>query len=663
MANEYKQQDVDPQTPSVKDASDTAEIDIDIVNDNEPVAVDLKPDKPYAGMGKEDLLRFSQTPFWCRFRAVLLVIFFLTWLVLIAASVAFIVVFPRCKPTPTATWWQTKPIYNIFTRSFYDSDGDGNGDLKGIEMKVNYLKSLGIGTVKLYPIFTDSNESIATNLTRFGFRTSNFTDIDPMYGNLADFESLVTALHKNNMKLVLDWVINHTSDKHRWFKESRKSNSPTNPYRNYYVWAPCDNSTHKPNNWLSVRGGSAWTYDSQRKECYLHQFSAEEPDLNFRSMMVREEMDKIARFWLDRGVDGFNLVRLQFLVEDYDLRDSKPSGKTNVTDSYDYLDHEYTFVLPGCKAIINRLLHIMQNYSTDSDSDDKRAVFVDALEPSEDARRLYGDDIYKGADIVFQPRSHVMLLMPVVNATSLAESLNGSMSREPSENWPGEWPATLLYHRSGFDDIARGVPVMKDRVADTLKAMTFLLPATPVVLYGNEIGQLQASSGAYPAVRPMQWDNTTNAGFSGNDTTASAPWISLAPKWDTLNVQIQNVNKISPLSQFRQLSALRGKEASIQAGLMTVGYTTHQILSFVRHADGHPGFLLVCNFGSTADMFKPQQMAKSELIHSENMEVEFVTGGDFPFKKGDTVQSGKQFVMPPESAAIFRWEYEIKNHL
>ncbi|XP_074660076.1 oligo-1,6-glucosidase-like isoform X2 [Tubulanus polymorphus] len=145
-------------------------------------------------------------------------------------------------------------------------------------MKVDYLKSLGIGTVQLSPIF-DHDDLDPTNTTRQ--RTVNFTDIHPIYGNLDDFDSLIETLHKNNAKLILGWIINHTSDKHRWFIESRKSNSPTNPYRNYYVWAPCDNSTHKPNNWLSVRGGSAWTYDSQRKECYLHQFSAEEPDLNF----------------------------------------------------------------------------------------------------------------------------------------------------------------------------------------------------------------------------------------------------------------------------------------------------------------------------------------------------------------------------------------------
>ncbi|XP_074660194.1 amino acid transporter heavy chain SLC3A1-like [Tubulanus polymorphus] len=633
--------------------------DVNVIEVNEQLA-DLKPDKPYAGMGKEDLLRFSQTPFWCRFRTVLLVIFFLALLALIAASIAFIVVFPRCKPTPRATWWQTKPIYNIFTRSFYDSNGDGNGDLKGVEMKVDYLKSLGIGTVQLSPIFDHDNLD-PTNTTRQ--RTVNFTDIHPIYGNLDDFDSLIETLHKNNTKLILGWIINHTSDKHRWFIESRKSNSPTNPYRNYYVWAPCDNSTHKPNNWLSVRGGSAWTYDSQRKECYLHQFSADEPDLNFRSMMVREEIDKIARFWLDRGVDGFNLIRLEFLFEDYDMRDSKLSGKTNITDSYEYLDHEYTFGLPGCLMVINRLLHIMKAYSNDSNPDDHRVVFVNAVEPSEVSDRLYGDPLRKGAHIVFQPRQERFLLKPSGNAKIVRASLEKYRLAQLDDEWPGKWPATLFYYGRGLKGISREVPAKREKVAQMLKAMAFLLPGTPVALYGNEIGLLQASSDPYPAVRPMQWDNTTNAGFSGTDTTASTPWISLAPEWDTINVQVQDGVRQSSLWQFRNLSALREKEPSIHAGRITFGSSNEEIMSFVRQADGHPGFLVVSNFGRVAGKLDLRQMAKSELIHSDKIEVAFLTIGDFDFEVGDTIRSRDEITMPPESTAIFKWRYEKKNHL
>ncbi|XP_074660074.1 amino acid transporter heavy chain SLC3A1-like [Tubulanus polymorphus] len=196
-----------------------------------------------------------------------------------------------------------------------------------------------------------------------------------------------------------------------------------------------------------------------------------------------------------------------------------------------------------------------------------------------------------------------------------------------------------------------------------LKAMAFLLPGTPVALYGNEIGLLQASSGAYPAVRPMQWDNTTNAGFSGTDTTASAPWISLAPEWDKINVQVQDGVRQSSLLQFRNLSALREKEPSIHAGRITFGSSNEEIMSFVRQADGHPGFLVVSNFGRVAGKLDLRQMAKSELIHSDKIEVAFLTIGDFDFEVGDTIRSRDEITMPPESTAIFKWRYEKKNHL
>src|SRR5918996_1253266 len=210
-------------------------------------------------------------------------------------------------------WWQTGVIYQIYPRSFQDSDGDGVGDLRGIAQRLPYLVELGVDAIWLSPVFTSP-------MADFGYDIADYTVIDPLFGTLADFDALIEAVHAQGLKLILDLVPNHTSDQHRWFKESRSSRHSAK--RAWYIWRDPAPDGGPPNNWLSNFGGSAWEYDAQTAQYYYHAFLKEQPDLNWRNPAVRAAMHEVLRFWLDRGVDGFRVDVLWHLMKDTQFRDN-----------------------------------------------------------------------------------------------------------------------------------------------------------------------------------------------------------------------------------------------------------------------------------------------------------------------------------------------------
>ncbi|HPE32320.1 MAG TPA: alpha-amylase family glycosyl hydrolase [Parvularculaceae bacterium] len=214
-------------------------------------------------------------------------------------------------------WWRGGVIYQIYPRSFFDSNDDGVGDLKGAASKIDYVKRLGVDGVWMSPFFTSPMKD-------FGYDVSDYCDVDPLFGSLADFDALLGAMHAAGLKLVIDQVYSHTSDQHPWFKESRRSRD--NPKANWYVWARARADGGPPNNWISIFGGQAWDWDTRRRQYYLHNFLAEQPDLNFHEPQVREAVLDVARFWLDRGVDGFRLDVANFYYCDQWLRDNPPKS-------------------------------------------------------------------------------------------------------------------------------------------------------------------------------------------------------------------------------------------------------------------------------------------------------------------------------------------------
>ena len=257
-------------------------------------------------------------------------------------------------------WWKGCVIYQVYPRSYQDSNGDGIGDLAGIIKRLPHIASLGVDAVWISPFNTSPMKD-------YGYDVSNYCDIDPLFGTLADFDRLVACCHKLNLKIMMDLVISHSSDQHPWFIESRKNNS--NPKSDWYVWANPKPDGTPPNNWLSVFGGSAWQWDSRREQYYLHNFLSSQPDLNFHNPDVQDALLDVARFWLDRGVDGFRLDTINFYVHDKHLRDNPPltPEKRNASiapsvNPYNHQEHLYSKNRPENLIFLRRLRALLDEY-------------------------------------------------------------------------------------------------------------------------------------------------------------------------------------------------------------------------------------------------------------------------------------------------------------
>ena len=306
--------------------------------DDVKIAFDDSPDAPLKPTEKE-IAAHRKT------RLILVALFGVVVLVLVVVAIIIIAVSPRCSPKTTPapgkanetdddSWWKHAVIYQLYPRSFFDNSGDGNGDLKGISSKLDYFAELGVSALLLNPIYKSNG----------GYDVENYTSIDTLFGNMDDFENLLKDAKEKGLKIIMDFVPNHTSKKHPWFEESKKSKNDAK--RDWYIWrnGTGENGTEPPNNWLSVSGGSAWTYDSASKQFYLHQFKEEQPDLNLRNQEVKDELKKAMKFWLDKGVDGFRFDSVQYYAENDTFEDEPTLAGYNASNPlYDFLDHKFTF--------------------------------------------------------------------------------------------------------------------------------------------------------------------------------------------------------------------------------------------------------------------------------------------------------------------------------
>ena len=256
------------------------------------------------GMSKEELMKYANDPFWVRLRMFLFVLFWVVWFAMLIGAIVIVAIAPKCPATSSLPWYQKTTIYQVYVRSFKDSNNDGEGDLKGLISKLDYLSDIGVQTLILSPIYP-------SEMRDSGYDVTNFTDIDPRYGTLEDFDKLVEELHNENrnMKVIIDFIPNHTSNRHPWFNASLSSDPK---YKDYYVWHNGINGSNSgqpgvPNNWRSVFGGSAWTWSDERKQYYYHQFLPSQPDLNLRNPDVRQELKEVLQFWLRRKVDGIRI--------------------------------------------------------------------------------------------------------------------------------------------------------------------------------------------------------------------------------------------------------------------------------------------------------------------------------------------------------------------
>ena len=509
---------------------------------------------------------------------------------LLAAGIAMIAVSPSCpassssvQSSPNLSWWQTTVIYQCYPRSFQDSDGDGNGDLQGIKSQLDYLVDIGIGAVWFNPIYPSP-------LKDNGYDISNYTDINPLYGNLEDFKSLLEDIHERSLRVILDFVPNHSSEEHAWFKESRSSHD--NSKRDWYIWAD-GRDDGPPNNWISVFGGSAWTYDNLTQQYYFHQFGYFQPDLNYRNPEVQEAMKDVLRFWLDLGVDGFRVDAVAFLLEDPKLMNEsrKPAFTGNCTtnisssDCYNSLIHNLTTSYDGIHEIIQSWRQVLDSYS----------------KPGEE-RFMVGEVYGTVSEVVTYYGKHDNEFNIPFNFILLENS-----------NWVGTEVATLV--AEWLDSIPEGVwsnwvlgnhdsPRISSKagvyLARALNVLLMTLPGTPTTYYGEEILMTDvyvrnvSTEERDKARTPMQWNTSANSGFTG---PASTPWLPVATNYTVYNVEVENRDSLSSLSLYKKLTALRSNYSALQYTGYRHVYNSTEIFAYLR-CHNSSQLLIVINFSA-----------------------------------------------------------------
>jgi len=486
-------------------------------------------------------------------------------------------------------WWQHGIVYQIYPRSFQDSNGDGIGDLAGIIQRLDYVRDLGVNAVWLSPIYPSP-------MADFGYDVADYTGIHSLFGDMADFDRLLAETHRRGLKLILDLVPNHSSNQHPWFLESRRSRD--NPRRDWYFWRDPAPDGGPPNNWLSVFGGPAWTFDETTGQYYLHQFAREQPELNYRNPEVLAAMQAVMRFWLDKGIDGFRVDVIEFILKDEQLRDEPENPDWDGVDPHGRLKHIHTRDLPGVHDLIREFRGVVDAYP-------ERVMIGEVFQFDETIVSYYG----AGGDGCHLP-FNFRLIYRDWSAPSVREAVASYEAALGSEHWPNWVLGNHDQHR-----IATRVGFEQARVAMLL---LLTLRGTPTVYYGDEIGMEDVSIpperiqdpaalnqpavahifGRDPERTPMQWDDSPNAGFC---PPAMTPWLPLAEDFRQRNVARQDADPDSMLNLFRRVTALRQGEPALYRGTyreISLGEADAGVLGYLREAPGARRFLVLLNFAA-----------------------------------------------------------------
>jgi alpha-glucosidase len=464
-------------------------------------------------------------------------------------------------------WWQRGVIYQIYPRSFQDSDGDGIGDLPGIIRRLDHVVTLGIDAIWISPIYPSP-------MADFGYDVTDYCNVAGVFGSLADFDRLVAEAHRRGLRVILDFVPNHTSTEHPWFIESRSSRA--NPKRDWYIWRDAGGEGALPNNWLSRFGGPAWEWDGRTNQYYYHSFLKEQPDLNWRNPAVKQAMYDVLRFWLDRGVDGFRVDVLWLLIKDDQFRDNPVNpGYLPGESSHDRLLPFYTANRPEVHAIVAEMRSVTDTYPD-------RVLIGEIYLPIEQLVTYYGHDL-KGAHLPF----NFQLLQTAWNAASIAQIMEEYEAALPH----GAWPNWVLGNHDK-ERIASKIGSAQARVA----AMLLLtLRGTPTIYYGEEIGmkdvpiapeQVQDPAeknepglglGRDPERTPMPWDGSLLAGF-----TSGEPWLPLGADHARVNVEALRESRRSILNLYRRLIDLRRDKPVLTHGSIDAVTVQGNILRYER---------------------------------------------------------------------------------
>ncbi|XP_053984597.1 alpha-glucosidase-like [Hylaeus volcanicus] len=490
-----------------------------------------------------------------------------------------------------AEWHRNSVIYQIYPRSFKDSNGDGIGDLNGITSRVGFLTELGVTALWLSPIYKSPQVD-------FGYDISNFTDIDPDYGTLADFDKLVSRAKALGLKVILDFVPNHSSHEHPWFK---KSVLRIKPYDEYYIWMNpkmVNGVRHPPNNWLSNFQGSAWEWNDVRKQYYLHQFATGQPDLNYRSPALKQEMQNVLTFWMNRGVDGFRIDAINFMIENSKFLDEPKSNVSGVpADDYDSLNHIYTRDQNETYDILKSWRKLMDDFSNRTKSG-ARLILTEAYTTHELTVKYYD----AGSNVPF----NFMFLNHEITNTSTAADYKRLIdkwvsSAQAAKNVPN-WVV-------GNHDNSRVATRFGVKRADQITMLSMILPGVAVVYNGDEIGMVDrrftyketvdpagcnAGPNRYylksrdPERTPYQWDDTISAGFSDRSYT----WLPVNDNYKTLNLEAQRQATQSHYTVFQALVELK-KDPVLASGTVQVSLVTDKVLGVVRRQGSDVVVLLI----------------------------------------------------------------------
>jgi alpha-glucosidase len=483
----------------------------------------------------------------------------------------------------TAAWWQRGVIYQIYPRSFQDSDGDGIGDLGGILQRLDYCAGLGIDALWLSPIYPSP-------MADFGYDVSDYTDVHPLFGTLQQFDALAARMRQGGLKLILDYVPNHTSDQHPWFKESRASRSSAK--RDWYLWRDPAPGGGPPNNWLSQFGGSAWEWDPACGQYYYHAFLKEQPDLNWRNPEVRAAMFDVLRFWMRRGVDGFRVDVLWHLVKDDQWRDNPPNPDYRPGDPPHLSQIPlYNTDRPEVQELITQMRCVVDEFPD-------RVLIGEIYLPVERLVAYYGA-LLDGVHLPF----NFHLLQTAWNARSIASLIEQYQRALPV----GGWPNWVLGNHDN-PRVATRVGTLQARVA----AMLLLtLRGTPTMYYGDEIGMTNTDVppdrirdpfeknvpglgvGRDPSRTPMQWTGEVNAGFS-----TSEPWLPLADNYPIVNVQSEDADPQSLLVLYRKLLKLRRDHPALVDGGYEPLPLSDDLLFYIRRSP-YVSLLVALNFAAT----------------------------------------------------------------
>jgi alpha-glucosidase len=539
--------------------------------------------------------------------------------VLLAATLAAFAQAPKAMPAnaykDSPEWWKHAVVYEVYPRSFADSNNDGMGDLPGITAHLDYLQQLGVDAIWMTPMFPSPQVD-------FGYDVSDYRAVDPQYGTLEDFDRLVQEADKRGIKVILDFVVNHSSDQHAWFKASRESK--TNPYRNYYVWRDGRGPGQPPNNWTSGFGGSSWKYDERTGQYYYHYFYAEQPDLNWRNPKVEQEMFDTMRWWFKRGVYGFRLDAVDCLFEDSALEDNPAIGGVDAYGMPKQL-HVHDHSIPEVHAELQKMRAVVDEY--------KGRVLIGETWTSTPAElaEYYG------------PHNNELQLPMYFNFTTV-NKLDAMAFREKIEaveaNPVGGWPVYVLSNHDIRRQVNRYAPsdADKDKVAKLLAGMYLTLRGSAIMYYGEELGMQNNDPTRREDVKdvigqkgwpeekgrdgertPMQWSAAANAGFNAGAQT----WLPVGVDYKTRNVEAESAEAGSVLNWYRQLIALRRTMAPLAEGDYHSLETGNPQLLAYRRTSGGRSVLVVLNFSGTQQTVALDSLAKGRpgVLASEGAEL------------------------------------------